>query len=316
MKNTEIMTKMSRSFHKVGFQLKKYSPEILVAVGVIGTISSAVMACKSTLKVNEVISEAKDNIDKIHEAKEKGFTKAGKSYDAEDNKKDLTLAYVQTGVKLVKLYAPSIILGAASLGCVIASNDILRKRNAAIAAAYAAIDKGFKDYRNRVVERFGNDVDRELRYNIKAKEIEETIVDENGKEKTVKKTVNVVDPSQPSIYSKFFDESCPDWQKNADYNLSFLRAQQQYLNNMLVSRGYLFLNEVYYALGIEETKEGHVVGWLYDPENPNYNNYVDFGIYDLYDERKRAFVNGYERSILLDFNVDGYILDKAFDKKE
>ena len=74
------------------------------------------------------------------------------------------------------------------------------------------------------------------------------------------------------------------------------------------------MNEVYQALGIPETEAGQVVGWIYDPENPDHkgDNYVDFNIYDLHREKSRDFVNGYERSILLDFNVDGEILHRAF----
>ena len=314
MKKTELMATTTRMLHKAGFQLKKHSPEILVTVGVAGTIASAVLACKSTLKVNEVINEAKTNIDNIHTATETGKTKAGKDYSVEDSKKDLTIVYAQTGVKFVKLYGPAVALGVASIGCMLASHNILHKRNVALAAAYTAVDKGFKEYRERVIERFGKDVDHELKYNIKAKEIEKTVTDEKGKEKNTKETIEVVDPALTSPYSKFFDESCPDWHKNPEYNLMFLRSQQSWANDILVSRGYLFLNEVYSALGIPETEAGQVVGWIYDPENPNHegNNYVDFGIYNIHREKNRDFVNGYERSILLDFNVDGEILNKAF----
>ena len=60
-------------------------------------------------------------------------------------------------------------------------------------------------------------------------------------------------------------------------------------------------------LGIPKTKAGQVVGWVYDPEHPVGDNYVDFGLFDLDRERVRRFVNGDERNILLDFNVDGNI---------
>ena len=66
---------------------------------------------------------------------------------------------------------------------------------------------------------------------------------------------------------------------------------------------------MYDLLGIQRTSAGQVVGWIYDESNPIGDNYVDFGIYDLHDEAKRNFVNGYERTILLDFNVDGDILN-------
>lgn len=309
MTKAEIMTNVSRSFHKVGFKLKKHSPEILIAAGVIGTVASAVLACKATLKATKIVEQAKEDLDKVHEATDAQVTEAGEEYTAEDSKKDLTIVYARTGLNLVKAYAPAVILGAASIGCIMTSHNIIRKRNIALAAAYATVDKGFKEYRGRVVERFGKELDRELKYNIKAKEIEETVVDEDGNETVVKKTVETVDPNMNSIYARFYDDGCTGWTKSAELNLCFLRNVQDWANKKLQAEGYLFLNDVYEALGIPKTSAGQQVGWVYDEKNPVGDNYVDFGIYDLYNEKKRDFVNGIERTILLDFNVDGYILD-------
>ena len=301
--NTKMMTKAGRLFSKAGLQIKKHSPEILMVAGIAGTIGSTVLACKATLKVNEILEEKKKTIEAIHTCTEDEKLE----YTEEDAKKDLTITYAQTGVKLVKLYAPAVALGALSITGIVAGHKILKKRNIALAAAYAVVDKSFKDYRGRVVERFGEQLDKELRYNIRAKEIEEVKVDEYGNESIEKKTVYEVGMPEHSEFAKFFDESCPDWQKDANYNLMFLRRQQDYANEKLKARGHLFLNEVYDMLGIQRTPEGQSVGWIYDEKNPVGDNYVDFGIYDVTDERKRAFVNGYERSILLDFNVDGSI---------
>lgn len=306
MKTTNIMTNLSRTFNKVGFQIKKHSPEILVVAGVVGTVTSAVMACKATTKLNDILEESKTQIDAIHTGMESGEV-SGVQYTPEDGKKDLSIVYVQTGVKLVKLYAPAVALGALSIAGIVSSNNILRKRNVALAAAYATVDKGFKEYRGRVVERFGKELDRELKYNIKAKEIEERVTDENGKEKVVKKKVDVASINDHSDYARFFDEYCAGWDKDAEYNLMFLKQQQAHANKILQTDGYLFLNDVYEMLGIPKTKAGQVVGWVYDKNNEIGDNYVDFGIYDLYNEEKRNFVNGLERSILLDFNVDGNI---------
>lgn len=302
-----ILVNFNRSINKTMFKVKKHSPEILVVTGVIGVVASAVMACKATTKISKISDEHKKQIDELHLALERGETKAGESYDVEDSKKDLTIIYAQTGLKYVKLYAPSVILGALSITAIISSNNILRKRNVALAAAYTAVDKSFKNYRNRVVERFGKELDKELRYNIKSKEIEETVVDDDGKEKKIKKTVNVASVDEPSDYARFFDEYCAGWTKDSEYNLMFLKAQQAHANNLLREQGYLYLNTVYDMIGIPKTKAGQVVGWVYDESNPDIDNYVDFGIYDLYDENKRDFVNGRERSVLLDFNVDGNI---------
>lgn len=307
MNKNEMMTKIGGTISKAAFRLKKHSPEILIAAGVIGTVASAIMACRATTKLSTILEESKTNVDAIHEcAADESMTE---EYSAEDAKKDLAITYFQTGVKLVKLYAPSVALGALSITGIVASHRILSKRNVALAAAYATIDKGFKEYRGRVVERFGETVDKELKYNIKAKKFEETITGENGKEKKVKNDVEIADPNVYSDYARFFDESCEAWEKDPEYNLMFLRAQQQYANDLLRSRGHLYLNEVYDMLGIPRTKAGQVVGWVYNDEKPVGDNYVDFGIYEINREKARDFVNGYERSILLDFNVDGNILD-------
>ena len=308
MNMSNIVNSATKTFHRVGFQIKKHSPEILLVTGITGVVTSAVMACKATTKVDAIVEETKKSIDTIHEGMEAGNI-CDVEYTEEDGKKDLAIVYIQTGVKFAKLYGPSVLLGLTSIGCILASNNIIHKRNVALSAAYTAIDTSFKGYRSRVIERFGESMDRELRYNIKTQEVKETVVDEEtGKKKTVKSTVSVVDPNTYSDYARFFDEYCAGWTKDAEYNLMFLRQQQNYANELLKSRGHLFLNEVYDMLGIDRTKAGNIVGWIYDEKHPFGDNFVDFGIYVLDNEKARDFVNGRERSILLDFNVDGDIL--------
>lgn len=306
MKNLAIINTLTSTLSKAGLKLQKHSPEILAAVGTVGVVASAVMACRATTKVSTILDKSKEMVDAIHNATEDQTI----DYTKEDATKDLTITYVQTSVKLVKLYGPSVALGAISLGCLLTSNNILRKRNIALAAAYATIDKSFKEYRGRVIERFGEAVDRELKYNITKQKIEETVKDpETGEEKKVEKEVEVTGLNGYSEYARFFDDGCKGWEKDAEMNLMFLRAQQQYANDLLRARKYLFLNDVYDMLGIPRTKAGQIVGWVYDPDRTDIDNYVDFGMYDLNKPKARDFVNGYERTILLDFNVDGNILD-------
>lgn len=313
MTKTDIVNKATRAFHRVKFKAQKHSPEILIGLGVAGAVTSAVMACKATLKVNEVLEEPRANIEKIHIAVEYGETEAGETYSVEDSRKDLAIVYTQTGLKFAKLYGPSVLLGGVSIGCILAGANIFRKRNVALAAAYTAVDSGFKDYRNRVIERFGKELDRELKYNLQSMKIEEVVTDENGKEKKVKKTVPAIDTSsdtaQPSAYAKIYDDGNIGWTKDAEANLFFLLQEQNYLNDLLKIRGHVFLNEVYDRLGFPRTAAGNVVGWVYDENHPVGDNYIDFGIFDIHDANKRRFVNGYERVILLDFNVDGPILE-------
>ena len=295
--------KMIRMYNNSKNVVQKHSPEILAGVGVVGVVASTVMACKATMKLNDILEESKETRNKIREVESN--PRYEEQYSHEDAKKDLTINYTQTGLKIAKLYAPAVILGSASLGCLLASNDILRKRNAALSAAYMTVDKSFKEYRQRVVDRFGEEVEKEIRYNIKAEEITSTVVAEDGSETTITETVKTMDPNLYSDYAKFFDEASPYWQKDPEYNFMFLKSQQQYATDLLRARGRLFLNEVYDMLGIEKTKAGQIVGWVYNPENPIGDNFVDFGIFDMSKERVRAFVNGYEPNILLDFNVDG-----------
>lgn len=304
---TEIMTKLTRTFNRTGLKLKKHSPELLLVAGAVGAVTSTVMACKATLKVNEVLEDTKQKIDTIHQVS--SDPAMAEKYTEEDSKKDLAIVYTQTAVKFIKLYGPSVALGVVSLGCMIGSNRILNKRNAALAAAYAAVDKSFKDYRGRVVERFGKQLDKELRYNIKAQEVEEITTDDNGKEIVTKSTVEVADPNSYSPYAIVFDDGNEGWDPDPERSKFFLIQQQNWANERLKIRGHLFLNEVYDMLGARRTKAGAQVGWVYDETNCFGDNYVDFGIFDTTRSKARDFVNGYEKVIVLDFNVDGYILD-------
>jgi hypothetical protein len=307
----ELANKLTRTFHKGVFQLKKHSPEILVIGGVVGTVVAGVMACKATTHIHDILEDAKKTVDEIHEIdSEPKYKEVYKAHTGEEftdtvKKKELTRVYVKTGFDIAKLYAPAVAVGALSITAILAGNNILRQRAVAYAAAFTATENTFKEYRDRVVQRFGKDLDRELRYNITSKEVEETVVNEDGTETTVTKTVHEANPSKYDEYTRCFDETSTCWTRNAELNYTFLMQQQRFANDRLQSRGYLSLNDVYEALGFQHSGIGQVVGWVYDEKNPDLNNFVDFGIHDLYDEQKRAFVNGFEKSIWLNFNVDG-----------
>ena len=304
MKNkTEIMKSVNGVASKAIMKLKKHSPEILVVAGIAGTVVSAVLACKATTKVAEILDETKGTLDTIHDGMETGAIN-GQEYTTEDGKKDTVVVYAQTGMKLAKLYGPAIILGTLSITSILASNNILRKRNVALGAAYAAIDKSFKEYRGRVIERFGEQVDTELKYGIKAKKFEEIEVDtETGKEKKVKKTVMVADPNLQSDYAVYFDSKSRNYETNPDYNRMFLKAQQAFANDKLQTRGHLFLNEVLDDLDLPRTPAGQIVGWTKDGPD----GYVNFRIVEV----ERETEDGrHEPALLLDFNVEGNIWEK------
>lgn len=309
------------------FALKKNSPTILVVTGIAVGIAGTVTACRATTKLNDILEETKTNVDLIHKSAED--ESLSEEYTENDVKKDLVITYAQTGVKVAKLYAPAVAMGVVSVGCILKSHDILSKRNIALAAAYATVDKSFKEYRTRVVDRFGERVDKELQYGIKAKKITETTVDEEtGKEKKVKKTVDTVDrfDATPSMYARFFDKytRTPDirdengnlitkgvvienlcWKPCGQLNLEFIKIQQSIAQKKLEAEGYLKLNDVYKSLGLPESQAGDVMGWLYDKNDPVLSQtYVDFGIYDHADNFSDfVYDNEGEEAILLDFHV-------------
>ena len=248
MNTTELKNKVTRKLYKVKFGLKKHGPEILVVAGTVGVVTSAVMACKATLKVNAVVDEAKENLNKIEVAGQKGVTEAGETYTEEDVKNETKIVYIQTGVKLAKLYALPVGIGVVSIAAILGGHNILRKRNIALAASYTALFNDFKGYRSRVVERFGEQLDKELKYNLKTKEVEEIVVHEDGTEEIVKKKEQVMDDPDGlagyDSFARFFDDGCAGWDPNPEYSLMFLNQQQNYANDKLRRQGYLFLNDV------------------------------------------------------------------------
>lgn len=311
MKLANITNQLGRMTGRTGLVLKKYSPEILLVVGIGGTVVSTVLACRATLKVEEVLDNHQQKVDKSRHCRkmvESGSLEASE-YTEKDYKKDLTVIYTQTAVDFVKLYGPAVTLGVASVACIIGGHGIMKKRNVALVAAYKAIEESFNAYRERVREEYGEEKDYMFKHNLRSEQVTEVETGEDGKEHKVKKTkLKVVDGATPSQYARFFDEYNINWSKHDDYNLVFLRSQQNYFNDILLSRGHVFLNEVYDALGLERSKAGAIVGWVINKDGSG-DNFIDFGIFNGDSVKARDFVNGYERSILLDFNVDGVIYD-------
>lgn len=302
---------MKKIINKVKFNVVKHSPEILMGLGIAGVITSTVLACRSTLKVQEILDYKEENMNNIKEVLSEGR----EDYTEEDARKDKTIIMTTTAIRLMKLYVPSVIIGAGSIACLLESHNVMRNRNAGLAAALAATTESFKQYRERVTEKYGDEVDKEMRYGIKKEKKEK-----DGK-KTKEEIVVGCDEKELSGYARYFNENNINWSDDPQFNLMFLRQNQNWANDKLISQGYLYLNDVYEALGFPKSKAGQVVGWVYDPNNNEHgDNYVDFGIYDLnvkgyrnemtndtISEERQDFVNGYRNSILLDFNVDGNI---------
>lgn len=299
---------------RTGLKIKKYSPEILTVVGVVSFAATVVTACKQTTKAHDILQKYHDEMEEINEAAELAaednlIDDMGNNivYDQNDIRKDKFGVVARTAVGFVKLYSGPILLGAISITSFLSANKILKTRYVGAVAALNAISEAFDKYRERVREEGGEELDHHFLYGSEVEKIDVVDMTEDGKAKKHKEVVeNISSDGVLSPYAKFFDESCPDWDKNPEFNLMFLQGQEAIANNMLHARGHLFLNEVYDMLGIERTSIGSVVGWI----DGYGDSFVDFGLYDSDSKAKRRFVNGLENVILLDFNVDGVIYDK------
>lgn len=294
-----------------GLILKKYSPEILTTAGVIGTVGSTVLACKATLKVEDILDEAKKKSNLIN-AVHDGEIEVDAEYTDKDYSKDLLVNRTQTAVKLIKLYGPAISLGALSITAILGGQHILRKRNVAVMAAYKLCEESFNNYRSRVKDELGDEKDRQFYYGMTEETVKDKVKSKDGKTKTVTKKVEKAPDHLYSQYARFFDEANINWDKSPEQNMYFLKMVQNQMNDKLKARGHVFLNEVYDALGFDRSEAGQLVGWVWSNDNTAMeagDGYIDFGIFDGNDYAKRAFVNGDERSILLDFNIDGMIYD-------
>lgn len=288
---TVVTSKVARQVLTV----QKNSPTILFASGIVGVVATTVLASKATLKLEEVLDDVEQRRALVN-----GLVNA--NYSERDRQKDHVIVTVQGAVSVAKLYAPAVIVGVASVAALTGSHVVLSRRNAAVMAAYSALDKGFGEYRERVREELGEEKDLEFRHGTET--ITETVVDDKGKSKTVER--KKLGSDLPSIYARYFDEASKNWSREPEYNRAFLSCQQNWANEMLRARGHLFLNEVYDMLGLSRSKAGAAVGWVIGKDG---DNFVDFGVFNPDNSRTRMFVNTDERTVLLDFNVDGVIWD-------
>lgn len=280
---------VTRLVGRAGLVLSKHAPTILTAAGTAGFIGTTVLASKATLKVEETVAEETALLVKVHEAQE-----AGKLSD-KDATHDKVVLYSRMTIKLAKLYAPAIILGAASIASLVTGHGIMLKRNASLAAAYAAVDQAFKTYKNKVESKFGKDAVLEALSSVATEDLTKD-------EMTVESVAAVNDVSP---YGVIFDDTNVNWSADEDLAMLHLKCQQQYANDILQTRGHIFLNEVYKMLGFPHTPAGAVTGWV----KGNGDDFVDFNIFDGMFEGEDQ--NG--RTVTkwaLDFNVDGVMYDK------
>ena len=312
MKNnwlSKISTSAAKFAGKAEFTIKKNSPEILLGAGIVGFVGTVVLACRATCRADEVLEFHRKKIKDIEDAKEiaDADPEGEMSYDIEIYRQDKAIRYLKTTGNLAKLYAPTVAVGALSLACILTSRNIMQKRYLGVVAAYNGLSAAFEEYRKRVRDEYGEGLDKHFRYGTTYEEL--PVYDENGKktkekEQVEKTETGMVMPNDDSCRS--FDSSNPNWDKNPTFSMMWLRGQQNILNDILHTRGHVFLNEVYDALGFPHTPQGAVLGWI-DGEG---DNCIDFGLYDQNKENVRRFVNGVDNVIMLEFNHDGVIWDR------
>lgn len=328
MKLNTIGKTFSNAARYAGLAVSKHGPAILTAIGSVGVVTAAVMACKATLKKDEAVAEVKEAINESKEIFENEINDENATVGEDFIKayrKNIFDLYVKKGVILAKLYGPSILVGIASLSCFYTSKHVMNKRYSACLAACSTTERLFSDYRKRVVEELGEEADTKYRYGVRTVEEEIPVLDKkgnpkldkDGKPKTETKVTKHIDRDVIDYdYSALFDEiSTKQWDTNYEYNLSYLRQMEQYANERLMSRGYLFLNEVKQMLGLKIDEAGQDVGWVFIKNNPIGDNRVDFGLDEVIVHngitgRAMDFMCDENNAILLKFNCDGYIRDK------
>ncbi len=302
MKLNMMMPALRTAVKRAQLFAMQHAPELLAAGGAAVTVAGGVLACKATTHLPEVKAKAAEPLETIRQWREDPSLDPNYT-DTQANAMTAKI-YMVLAVDLIKLYAPAVLLAGCGIGAMLGGNYILRKRNLALAAAYTAIDASYKQYRARVVEKYGTDADRELRLGKKTEAVTTEYTDENGVTGTKTENADLPQPVKDP-YLFWFGEGNRNWQKSPEYTEMFLTMQQQWATDKLRGDGWLCLNDVLYALGMERVAYGQEVGWVHDKHGEG-DDFVDFGIYKDGDNY-RAFENRQQPGIWLDFNVQGSI---------
>lgn len=282
-------------------KLATKKPDFLFYGGVIMIVGGTAAAVYSAFKAKDDLAEMKEEIEEINNDEE---------LTEEECEKKERSARVKTYAKIGGRFLLTAAIEGTGIVMVSKSRGIYKSTITNLGVALNGVLSDFKKYRGNVVADLGEEADKKYRFGITEAELTE--MDEDGVE--THKSIKVADPNNPgySIYARFFDESSKQWSSDPEENMATLIQTQNVFNDMLRTQGYVFLNDVYAELGFEKTKIGQQVGWVKGLGD----GYIDFGITDIYTvpdyaaKAKQRFVNGYENVILLDFNVDGYIIDK------
>ena len=254
---------------------KKNSPFILVTAGVGLMITGAVVACKETMKVEEIVDthlEYKEKIetlvaDKTEIPQEDGTVIVCDEAYGKKTKRSLT---IRTIFKLVKNYAPAALLIIAGALCVFKGVNILNNRLVDTSAALAASTRAFSKYREyiRGTEN-GEQLDRDaITGKTVIDEINE-VVDENGNITAEVKEKTLFNPNSDT--SVLFDETTTEvWNRNGAVNHTRITNVIETANRILSTRGFLYLYEIYEALGMKRTPTSQNMGWMTEKWNKEF----------------------------------------------
>lgn len=217
MKDLNILLK--RAFNIVGSN----SPTILSGLAVGGVFTSVILAIKATPTAIMLIDEEK--------------------YSRQSDQ-DLTYKDI---IRLTwKLYIPTVLSSAATIGCIIASNSISLRRNAAIGALYSLSEISLKEYQDKIVELIGKTKEEKIRDDISQDHL-------------------LADPVNPSKIistgngSSLFYDALTGRYFRSDINT--VRRLENEFNKELIDEMYKSLNDFYYLLDLPPTILGRDVGW-------------------------------------------------------
>lgn len=208
--------------------LKNNSPAILSAIGVSGTITTAYLASKASFKAAPIIYR--------HEAE------AGTPEDLKERLVERT--------KIVwRLYIPAGISGGVTVFSIIAATRVGNRRTAAVTAAYSLSERAYSEYRDQVIEQFGESKDRTIRDKVAQKRL-----DENPPEET-----HVIVAGSGDVLC------CELWTgRYFTSDMETIRRAQNDLNAILLSRDEATLSDFYHMIGLPNTVSASVYGWTSD----------------------------------------------------
>lgn len=303
------MSNISRKVGGAKLALIQHGPTILTVAGIGVLVASGVVAAMRTEKIRPVVEDAEKRLENI-----RGEAEVNPDYTPAEQAMERTWVYADVTKGFLKVYGPAIALGLVGSAAVLYSHGVMKRRNAALIAAYGILERGYASYRDRVREVVGEEVEE---YIYRGHRVE--VEDGKGGTRVVKgvepmKNGHIPPTNLVSEYAAWFDKTNPNWNFRPEHNLFFLRAQEKYANHLLQSRGHVFLNEVYDSLRLPRTSAGSVVGWVWNEGD----GYIDFGLPEQGSSEEADYYHFFdeESQFLLDFNVDGVIYHKIDEIKK